>query len=348
MTVRLVELFAGIGAQRMALMRAGIDHEVVGISEIDRHALASYEAIYGDCPNLGDIRQVESLPDCDLVTYSFPCQDLSLAGKREGMAEGSGTRSALVWEVTRVLEATERKPEWLLMENVPAVLASDQWGRLVGTLESMGCRNVWGKLDSSGFGSAQKRVRAFMVSRLGKVPPILPRPEPCACGPCLGDVMDRVREDRFVQRIPMSKVRWRKSAQEGSTPCAEIEGVIYYPGRVLYSSRGLAPTVMAYHSPSYRIKVVESNESPDSSQHPWEHARVQGGDLLVSALTPRECWRLMGFPDWAYDRAATVSSEPQLYNQAGNSIVVEVLMAIFSVLFGSSKAATQTTLEVSA
>ena len=73
MTLRVVELFSGIGAQRMALMQAGIDHEVVAISEINKHSLASYEAIYGDCPNLGDISKVERLPPCDLVTYSFPC-----------------------------------------------------------------------------------------------------------------------------------------------------------------------------------------------------------------------------------------------------------------------------------
>lgn len=101
-TLRVVELFAGIGAQRMALTLEGIPHTVVAISEIDRHALASYEAIYGDCPNLGDITKIEKLPPCDLVTYSFPCQDLSIAGKRQGM--GEGTRSGLVWEVMRLLE----------------------------------------------------------------------------------------------------------------------------------------------------------------------------------------------------------------------------------------------------
>lgn len=100
--LRVIELFAGIGAQRMALTLEGIPHTVVAICEIDAHALASYEAIHGDCPNLGDITKVERLPPCDLVTYSFPCQDLSIAGKRKGM--GEGTRSGLVWEVMCLLE----------------------------------------------------------------------------------------------------------------------------------------------------------------------------------------------------------------------------------------------------
>ena len=103
MTLRVVELFSGIGAQRMALTLAGIPHEVVGVSEIDEPAIRSYAAIFGDCPNLGDITKVETLPPCDLLTYSFPCQDLSMQGRKQGM--GEGTRSGLVWEVMRLLKA---------------------------------------------------------------------------------------------------------------------------------------------------------------------------------------------------------------------------------------------------
>lgn len=73
MTLRMIELFAGIGAQRTALKRLGIEHEAVAISEIDKHAIATYTALHGETPNLGDITKVEHLPDCDLLTYSFPC-----------------------------------------------------------------------------------------------------------------------------------------------------------------------------------------------------------------------------------------------------------------------------------
>ena len=73
MTLHVIELFAGIGAQRTALERLGIEHEVVAISEIDKYAIATYTALHGETPNLGDITKVEHLPDCDLLTYSFPC-----------------------------------------------------------------------------------------------------------------------------------------------------------------------------------------------------------------------------------------------------------------------------------
>lgn len=175
MTLRVVELFSGIGAQRMALTLAGIPHEVVAVSEIDGAAIRSYEVIYGDCPNLGDIMKVEALPPCDLLTYSFPCQDLSIQGKKQGM--GEGTRSGLVWEVMRLLEAAgeRERPEWLLMENVPLVLTSPLWEDLVQMLTDMGYSSKYGLLDSSDFGSAQSRVRAFMVSRRGATPPDLPK-----------------------------------------------------------------------------------------------------------------------------------------------------------------------------
>lgn len=168
MTLRVVELFAGIGAQRMALTLAGIPHEVVAICEINRHALASYEAIYGDCPNLGDITKVERLPPCDLLTWSFPCTSLSVTGKREGMAEGSGTASSLAWEVLRLLEvAGEReKPEWLLMENVITVFTAAEWPEILRRLGAMGYRNRWAKLDSSRFGSAQQRVRERRIQTM--------------------------------------------------------------------------------------------------------------------------------------------------------------------------------------
>ena len=412
MTLRVVELFSGIGAQRMALTLAGIPHEVVAIAEINKHALASYEAIWGDCPNLGDITKVGRLPDCDLVTYSFPCQDLSLAGKRKGM--GEGTRSGLVWEVVRLLESAEReRPEWLLMENVQQVLTAPEWPSLVGRLEAMGYRNRWAKLDSSNFGSAQKRVRAFMVSRLGQDPPDLPMSAPNAPRLCLRDVMERERNERYTRRIPLYLVKWRTSKAEAgvSTPIASIDGETYYPNAMLYSSSSSSPTVTlgaGRHGISCGIKVVadwdketlrEENRrfydmdgaSPSVEAHmakdgqgrikilaDWQRkGRIEqanrlysancacptmvgmgggnrdvkivdqedGDDLVVSILTPRECWRLMGFPEWAYLRASRVSSETQLYNQAGNSIVVEVLMAIFNSMFRPPKRRVQTTLE---
>ncbi|HIT90257.1 MAG TPA: DNA (cytosine-5-)-methyltransferase, partial [Candidatus Merdenecus merdavium] len=119
--LRVFESFAGIGTQRMGLKRVGIDHEVVGICEIDKFAIDSYQAIHGDVNNYGDISKIDpkDLPDFDLFTYSFPCQDISMAGKQAGFDKDSGTRSSLLWECERIIEA--KRPKYLLMENVKAL-----------------------------------------------------------------------------------------------------------------------------------------------------------------------------------------------------------------------------------
>lgn len=94
--LKVVELFAGVGTQRMALKRLGVEHDVVAISEIDPYAINSYKAIHGDTLNLGDISKIDpqDVPDCDLLTYSYPCTNISIAGSKEGLAEGSGTASS--------------------------------------------------------------------------------------------------------------------------------------------------------------------------------------------------------------------------------------------------------------
>ena len=102
--LRVIELFAGIGAQASALERLGIPHERVGVAEFEPHAYNAYCAIHGDTPNFGDITKIEHLPPCDLLTYSPPCQDISIAGLKKGLVEGSGTRSSLFWEVLRLLK----------------------------------------------------------------------------------------------------------------------------------------------------------------------------------------------------------------------------------------------------
>lgn len=113
------ELFAGIGAFRKALIRLGIPHEVVGISEIDKYAIKSYNAIYGETRNYGDISKVERLDYADLWTYGFPCQDISLAGQLKGIVKGE-TRSGLLYEVQRLLaqaQSDDALPKYLIMEN---------------------------------------------------------------------------------------------------------------------------------------------------------------------------------------------------------------------------------------
>lgn len=122
------ELFAGIGAFRKALIRLGIPHEIVGISEIDKYAIKSYSAIYGETRNYGDISKVERLDYADLWTYGFPCQDISLAGQLKGIVKG------------------ETRKGWL------------------GWLDELGYNNYWKVLNAVDYGIPQNRERVFCIS----------------------------------------------------------------------------------------------------------------------------------------------------------------------------------------
>lgn len=177
--IRLIELFAGVGSQAMALRNLGTEFEHYRVVEFDKYAIASYNAIHGTNFKTKDITQTigEDLNIIDtdkytyIMTYSFPCQDLSVAGKMGGMTKNSGTRSGLLWEVERLLNEVKELPQVLLMENVPQVIGKKNiedfhlWQQF---LEDKGYSNFVDTLNAKNYGVAQNRNRTFMVSILGK------------------------------------------------------------------------------------------------------------------------------------------------------------------------------------
>lgn len=181
--IRVVELFSGIGSQTQALKNLGITHKVVATSEIDKYAVQSYNALHGDTLNLGDITKLHELPQSDLWTYSFPCTDISVAGKLGGLEKGSGTRSGLLWEVERLLLRASEKgnlPKYLLLENVKNLVGKkfkadyDEW---LAFLSGLGYSNYWQVLNAKHYGIPQNRERVFCVSILGAHTPYeFPKP----------------------------------------------------------------------------------------------------------------------------------------------------------------------------
>lgn len=178
--IRLIELFAGIGSQAKALKNLGVKFEHHKAIEYDTHTIESYNAIHGTnftpqditLTHANDLEITERESYTYILTYSFPCQDLSLAGLGKGMAKGSGTRSGLLWEVERILDECEGNlPDVLLMENVPQVIGKNnikdfqEWRR---KLESLGYSNYVELLNAKNYGIPQNRNRCFMVSILGK------------------------------------------------------------------------------------------------------------------------------------------------------------------------------------
>ena len=185
--IRLIELFAGVGSQAMALRELGANFEHYRVVEFDKYAVASYNAIHGTSFPTMDVTKIKGsdLGIEDIVnytyilTYSFPCQDLSVAGKGKGMTKGSGTRSGLLWEVERLLNEVDNLPQVLLMENVPQVHGKkniDDFWKWIEFLESKGYSNHWQDLNAKNYGVAQNRNRTFMVSILGDYKYEFPKP----------------------------------------------------------------------------------------------------------------------------------------------------------------------------
>lgn len=170
--IKLLSLFSGIGAFEKALTNLGVPYEVVNYCEIDKYASKSYSAIHGipESKNLWDITKVDvfNLPkDIDLLTYGFPCQDISLAGKQKGMfnEDGTLTRSGLFFKALDIIECV--KPKIAIAENVKALTSkkfTEEFKIVLDSLEKAGYNNYWQVLNAKDYGIPQNRERVFIVS----------------------------------------------------------------------------------------------------------------------------------------------------------------------------------------
>lgn len=307
--IRLFEAFAGVGSFKMALRNLGIPMEAVGIAEINKFSIQSYNAIHGETPNFGDISKInpKDLPDMDLFTYSFPCQDLSIAGEKKGLAKG--TRSGLLWECEKIIE--EKRPKYLIMENVKNLLSPSfkyDFENWLGYMQTLGYSSYYKVLNAKDYGSPQARERVFCVSVLdyGEGKPYF-FPDATPLKKTMADILeddDKVDEKYWLSQ---KQIDSRRNSNFNTTRSSIIAGDV-------------AMTLTA----SGALKSVDTNA-----------VRGTSNERSIRKLTPRECWRLMGFTDEDFNKARVVCSDTQLYTQAGNAIVVDVIEGIFRTLFPS-------------
>lgn len=237
--LKVFEAFAGYGSQSIALRNLGIDYEVVAISEIDKYAIKAYEAIHGEVNNLGDISKlnVKDIPRHDLFTYSFPCQDISVAGKQKGVIRGE-TRSGLLYECERIIEGC--KPKYLLMENVKNLVGKkhkpqfDEW---LQYLETLGYTNYWQVLNAKDYGVPQNRERVFVVSILGEHEPYK-FPEPIKLDKVIRDILDDKVEEKYYINKPF------KLVDKGRVK-AEFTGVNFEQSKRIYGIDSYFQTLAA-------------------------------------------------------------------------------------------------------
>lgn len=208
--INVITLFSGYDSQCLALDRLKqhyhfFDYDLLAWSEIDKYAIQAHNALYPQYAdrNLGDVSKIDweefqrrTMKRCDLLTYSFPCQDISAAGKQRGFAEGEGTRSGLLWECEKAIKVLH--PSVLLMENVKALVSKKfkpdflKWCNL---LESYGYHNFWQVMNAKDYGVPQNRERVFMVSMLADWQYTFPEPWPL--DRTLDDVLEEEVEERY-------------------------------------------------------------------------------------------------------------------------------------------------------
>lgn len=304
--IRVFTAFSGYDSQCMALDRLGIEYELVGWSEIDKYAIQAHNAVYPNWANrnYGDISKIDwaNVPDFDLFTYSFPCTDISSAGQKKGLQEGSGTRSSLLWECRKAIE--EKKPKYLLMENVKALITEKfmpfimQWERW---LTEQGYSNFTNVLNAKDFGVPQNRERVFMVSILGEQTYHFPKPFELKLR--LKDVLEQNVDDYYL----------------------------LHPSNKWIISKNASKTIdmgMAAIDPEIAICITARGFIS------WNCTYVTREDGKISILTNKEVFRLMGVSEADIDKIQKSGvSKTQQYKMAGNSIVVDVLYHIFRKLF---------------
>lgn len=215
--IKLITLFSGYDSQALSMVRLkqdypnDFDFDLVAWCEIEESAIKAHNALFPQWSdrNLGDICKVdpEKLPDCDCITYSFPCQDISNAGKQKGFSKDSGSRSSLLWECEKIFRA--KRPKYLLLENVKALVQKkfmpmfEEWIR---TLEDIGYVTFWDILNAKDYGVAQNRERVFAVSILrteSDPHPTYNFPKGFSLTKCVEDYMvpaEEVDESYFISR----------------------------------------------------------------------------------------------------------------------------------------------------
>ena len=355
--IKVLELFAGIGACSQALENLGIEHEIVDAVEIDKYAIAAFNAIHGTSFEPQDITKWNKDIECDLIMHGSPCQDFSIAGLQAGGDEGSGTRSSLMYETLRIVE--KLKPKYVIWENVKNLLSQKHrhnFDAYQEAMENLGYTNYYQVLNAKDYGVPQNRERVFTVSIREDTPyatlfQFSPRrPLTRLLKDILEDNVDEkyyLSEDRlgviyeweqrqkdngrgFRFEVKDGESIGRAVTTSGDRPCSTNYVAIKTANKKGYD--------LAIDGDGIDLGYPDSKTRRGRVGHgvcktlPTSDSQGVLDGYRIRKLTPKECYRLMGFDDASFERASKVISNTQLYKTAGNSIVVNVLQAILKEL----------------
>lgn len=364
--LKILELFGGIGACSKALERLKIDYEIADYVEIDKYAVKSFNAMHNTKFETQDITTWDKDIEVDLLMHGSPCQDFSLSGLQAGGDEGSGTRSSLMYETIRIVE--KLKPKYVIWENVKNLLSKKHihnFNNYLDKMKELGYSNYYQVLNAKDYGIPQNRERVFTISIRNDIDKKFIFPPKQELKLKLKDMLeDEVDEkyylseamlnycmgvnqkpskfprgERFLQNINKKNqdianyvttnaenrpndnfIKVKNNTKKGYLEAYEGDGVVVKDIKIIgnYSPSGYDAS-----------RIVDSNYiAPTVKENHGTVTATNTKELRIRKLTPKECWRLMGFEDEDFDKASKVNSNTQLYKQAGNSIVVNVLVEI--------------------
>lgn len=329
--IRVLSLFSGIGAFEKALERLGVEHEVVNYCEIDPYAGKAYSLIHGipQKKNLVDVTKVDTskLENIDLLTYGFPCTDISIAGKMKGFEDEDGniTRSGLFFEALRIIEAT--KPKYAIAENVKNLMSKSFEKELDIVLNSLGAagyNNYIKVLNAKDYGIPQNRERVFIVSIRRDVDDFsfdFPQPKPLDLK--LKDILEDEVDKDFYLKKTLSFFIQNSFDMENKGNGFRFEPHVKHNAQI---AKTLTTRAGSRMDDNFVIDVGNMSNLEF------------GSNLKIRMLTPKECFRLMGFDDRDVDvLVENHISNTQLYKMAGNSIVVDILERLFECLLLKKK-----------
>lgn len=300
--LKVIELFSGIGSYSKALERLKIPHEVVAIVEREERVVKCYNAIHNTSFEEQDITQVDEtkLPDCDLLCYSPPCQSWSNAGNLGGFED---PRGVLFFDALRIIR--EKKPKYAIMENVKNLASKKfkyEFETMLQLLEQEGYTNHWTILNAADFGIPQGRERVFVVSIRNDIEQEFKFP--------VGDnhTYKNILEENVSDKY------YKVKEQSGK----ELEIGIYG------LNRGFVPNNMFCTLDATYSRNIGCKQ---------DRAAIRD-NRGIRRLTELEAFRVMGFDDEDYWKCINnnLKTAKLLYGVAGNSIVVNVLEAIFKEL----------------
>ncbi|MEG9487589.1 DNA cytosine methyltransferase [Mannheimia indoligenes] len=295
---KMIDLFAGIGGIRLGFEQAFKDIECVFTSEIDKHAVQTYQANFGNEIVYGDITQIdeESIPDHDILLAGFPCQPFSQAGLKKGFTD---TRGTLFFDIERILLA--KRPRAFLLENVKQLKGHDKGRTLQVILEHLdqaGYKVFYDILKARDFGVPQNRERIYLVGFLDHSVEF-EFPKPIGIETRVGDILEHHVDEKYT----ISDRLWAGHQRRKENNKLNGKGFGY--GLVNENSEYTNTISARYYKDGSEILIEQKNKNPRK-------------------LTPREASRLQGFPK---DFVIPVS-DAQSYKQFGNSVCVPVIRAI--------------------